>query len=450
MKKADVVVIGGSAAGPVAGISCHRRYPDKSVVLIRKEEQVLVPCGIPYIFGTIGTPENNLIPDDLLDKNGIELIKGEVVEIDRERKSVSMANGDGVSYDKLILATGSLPVVLPIPGLDKENVFTVKKDVAYLKNMLDVMESVKDVVVIGGGFIGVEFADECRKHRDCKDCSVTIIELLPHCLQLALDEELCAEVENALAERGIKILTNKKVEAVLGDGKVGGVRLAGGEELKADMVIVGVGATPNTELAKKAGCQLGQSKAIQVDRYMRTLNDTNVFACGDCAEKYSFFSGKLSRLMLASTATAEARMAGANLFDVCYSNPGAIGVFSTVIGERAFGCAGLTEGAARQEGFNVIIGRSETPDKHPGSMPGATVTKLKLVFCKGKGLLLGGGVSGGTCIGELMNVIGACIQQGMTAYDISLFQMGTHPALTASPIAYQLVNAAELAVKAMK
>jgi len=159
MKSADVLVIGGSAAGPTAGISSRRRYPDKSVVLIRKEEQVLVPCGIPYIFGTVGTPEKNLIPDALLEKNGIELVKGNVVTIDRGQKRVVLESGEEVGYDKLILATGSLPIDLPIPGLDKENVFIVKKDVAYLNNMLEVMNRVKDVVIIGGGFIGVEFAD---------------------------------------------------------------------------------------------------------------------------------------------------------------------------------------------------------------------------------------------------------------------------------------------------
>ena len=209
MKSADVVVIGGSAAGPVAGISCRRRYPGKAVILVRKEEQVLVPCGIPYIIGTVGTPEKNLIPDALLDKNGIELIKGEVVEIDRGKKSVTTAGGDVVNYDKLVLATGSLPLEIPIPGLDKENVFIVKKDVAYLQRMLDVMESVKDVVIIGGGFIGVEFADECRKHRNCDDCSVTIVEILPRCLQLALDDEFCQEAEDVLVERGVKVLTNR-------------------------------------------------------------------------------------------------------------------------------------------------------------------------------------------------------------------------------------------------
>ena len=443
MGKADVVVVGGSAAGPVAAISCRRRYPEKGVILIRKEEQVLVPCGIPYIFGTVGSPEKNLIPDALLSNNGIELIKGEVVEIDRDEKNISTISGDVVSYDKLVLATGSLPILLPIPGLDKENAFIVEKDVAYLQNMLDVINEAKDIVIIGGGFIGVEFADECKKNRDA---NVTIVEILPHCLQLALDAEFCAEAESMLTERGIKVLTDQRVEAILGDKQVSGVRLSGGRELKADVVIVGVGARPNVELAEKAGFQIGPTRAIQVDNYMRTLTDANIFACGDCAEKHSFFSGKLSRLMLASIATIEARIAGANLFDTRCSNRGVIGVFSTIVGERAFGCAGLTETVARQEGFEVVIGESTAPDRHPGSMPGAVGTKVKLIFTKDNGLLVGGGVSGGRGIGELINVISACIQHRMTAYEVSLFQMGTHPALTASPIVYQLVNAAELAV----
>jgi len=312
------------------------------------------------------------------------------------------------------------------------------------------MNQVKNVVIIGGGFIGVEFADECRKHRNCQDCSVTIVEILPRCLQLALDDEFCQEAEDELLEKGIKVLTNKKVESILGDGRVSGVRLSDGQEIPADMVIIGVGARPDTRLAEAAGLEIGLAKGIRVDRHMRALDDENVFACGDCAEKVSFFSGKLSRLMLASIATGEARVAGANLYGICYSNPGAVGVFCTIVGGRAFGCAGLGEAAARREGYNLVVGQSAGPDRHPGSMPGAANVKLKLVFCKEKGLLLGGGASGGTSIGELMNLIGACIQHSVTAYDMALFQMGTHPALTASPIAYHMVNAAEMAVKAMK
>jgi pyruvate/2-oxoglutarate dehydrogenase complex dihydrolipoamide dehydrogenase (E3) component len=446
MKKADVLVVGGSAAGPVAGISCRRRYGDKSVVLVRKEEQVLIPCGIPYIFGTVGSPTKNLIPDALVVNNGIELVKGEAVEVDREKKTVSLSDGNTFSYEKLVLATGSSPLVLPIPGIDKENVFVAKKDVAYLNNMLAKLNKAKDIVIIGGGFIGMEFADECKKGRDC---NVTIVELLPHCLELALDDEFCTEAESVLSDRGIKVLVNSKVEAILGDKQVSGVRLSGGQELKADMVIVGVGVVPNNELAKKAALEIGPGKAIAVDRYMRTTTDPDIFACGDCAEKVSFFSGKPSRLMLASVACAEARIAGANLFRTRYKNPGAVGVFSTIIGERAFACAGLTERAARREGYDVVLGDVTAPDTHPGGMTGSVSTKVKLVFSKDNGQLLGGGISGGKSAAETANAISACIQSEMTAYDVSLFQMGTHPALTSSPIVYHLVNAAELAIKAM-
>jgi NADH oxidase (H2O2-forming) len=446
VKKADVVVIGGSAGAIPAAISCRRRYPEKSVLLIRKEEQVLIPCGLPYIFGTMGSPEKNLISDAMLENSGIELTIGEVEEIDRDEKAVSIADGETVSYDRLVLATGSLPVILPIHGVDKENVFSAVKDVAYLSNMLDKVNKAKDIVIIGGGFIGVEFADECKKNRNN---SVTIMELLPHCLQLALDEEFCIEAEKVLAERGIKVLTNKRVEAILGSRQVSAVRLADGQELKADMVIIGVGARPNTELAKNAGLQIGPTGAIAVDRFMRTVTDPNVFACGDCAEKYAFFSGKPSRTMLASIAGAEGRIVGANLFNTRYRNCGEVGIFSTIIGERAFGCAGLTGAMARQEGYDVVTGEATAPDRHQGGMPGAASVKVKLIFSREDGLLLGGGISGGRGTGELTNVIGACIQHMMTAYEVSLFQMGTHPALTASPMVYQLVNAAELAVKAM-
>jgi NADPH-dependent 2,4-dienoyl-CoA reductase/sulfur reductase-like enzyme len=445
MQKADAVVIGGSAAGPVAGISCRRRYGDKSVILIRKEKQVLVPCGIPYIFGTLGSPEKNLIPDALLQNNDIELVEGEAMEVNREKKVVSLSNGNTVSYDKLIFATGSSPVVLPIPGIEKGNVFTARKDAAYLKNMLDALNDAKEVVIIGGGFIGVEFADECKKGRNC---NVTIVEMLPHCLQLALDDEFCSEAEGVLRDRGIKLLVDSKVEAILGDNQVSGVRLSGGQELKADIVIVGVGVAPNNELAKRAGLEIGPGKAIAVDRYMRTTADADAFACGDCAEKVSFFSGKPSRLMLASIACTEAHIAGANLFHTHYQNPGAVGVFSTIIGERAFACAGLTERAARQEGYDIVLAESTAPNTHPGGMPGAVSTKVKLVFSKHNRMLLGGGISGGKSVGEIANVISACIQSKMTACELSLFQMGTHPSLTASPIVYQLVNAAELATNA--
>jgi len=182
---------------------------------------------------------------------------------------------------------------------------------------------------------------------------------------------------------------------------------------------------------------------------MRTV-DEHIFACGDCAEKLSFFGGCPCPLKLASIATAEARIAGANLFGIRRENIGTVGVWSTCIGETAFATAGLTESLADERGYSVVVGLAEAPNRHPGGMPGMTEMRVKLVFEARSGVLLGGQVMGDKAAGELINGISACVQRRMTADDIATFQTGTHPALTASPIAYQFVNAAEAAIAAMR
>lgn len=442
MIQSDVLILGG-LSGITAGISCRRHYPDKKVVLVRKEGTVLIPCGIPYIYGTVGGPQYNVIPDGLLESNNIQLVKNEAVDVDREKKIVTLADGETISYDKLVFATGSLPAVPPIPGVDKKNVYPIRKDYHYLEDVFEEMKSVKDIVIIGGGFIGVEFADECRKGRDV---NITVVEALPHCLQMALDDEFCAEAQEKLSQTGVKILVNTKVESILGDDAVSGVRLTDGTELKADMVILGIGAKPNTSLAEKSGIELGYNKAIRVDAHMQTYTDPDIFACGDCAEKQSFFTGRPVNVMLASIATAEARIAGANLYSPVHHHTGAISVFSSVVDGRAFAVAGLTERQAKEYGMNIVVGSAQAPDTHPGGMPNSTLTKVKLIFAKETGVILGGSISGGRSVGEMINVVSACIMHRMTANDIVQFQMGTHPALTSSPIAYPIVNAACKAV----
>ena len=151
------------------------------------------------------------------------------------------ANGNKVYYEKLIIATGSSPSVLPILGIEKQNVFVVKKDVAYLEKTLVAVAKAKDIVILGGGFIGAEFADECKKNHDV---NVTIVEAMPHCLQMAFDEEFCIEAEDVLTGRGINIIANDTVSAILGEGSVTSVRLGSGKELKADVVIVSIGGFP--------------------------------------------------------------------------------------------------------------------------------------------------------------------------------------------------------------
>jgi NADH oxidase (H2O2-forming) len=445
MEHAHIVVLGGSAAGLTAAITARRHYPDKTILMVRKEEQVLIPCGIPYIFGTLGSPQKNLIADAVLEKNNIDLLVTEATDIDREGRILHTQAGD-IGYERLILATGSRSAMPPIPGFEVEGVFTIVKDVAYLSKLYKWLETARDVVVIGGGFIGIELGDEIKK---VGDKNVTIVELLPHCLALSYDEEFCIKVEEVLKSRGINIRTSTRVERIGGNGQVEKVILSNGTEIKADTVIVGIGAVANVDLAKKAGLRIGLTGGITVDRTMKT-SDNNIYACGDCAEKISFFGGRPSPLKLASIATLEARIAGANLFGLKRENVGTVGVWSTAVGDFAMATAGLTESMAKEHGYDVVAVAIEGPNRHPGVMPGAANTKVKLVFERNSGLILGGQVMGDATAGEIINAVSACVQSRMTAEDISMFQIGTHPALTASPIAYHIVNAAEMAVGEMR
>jgi len=442
MKQADVVIVGGSAAGIAAGITVKRHNKEASVLLLRREQKVPVPCGIPYVFGTLGSIDKNLIPDTPLLNTGIEIVIREATSVDRASKVLTTSEGETIGYGKLILATGSDPISPPLPGKELVNVFSVPKSADYIAEMQLALDEAKDIVIIGGGFIGVEVADESNK---IGGKNVTIIEVQPHCLPMALDEDLCIQAESILTDRGIRIVTGNRVCSIQGNGKVAAVELQSGEKLKADVVIVAIGTASNTELARKMNLNIGEQGGIWVDEYMRT-SDENIFAIGDCAEKRCFFTQKASGVRLGSIATAEARIAGANSFGLKRKNEGTISVFATVVGNLAFAAAGLTEKAAREAGFDIVVGEASAPDKHPGSMPSTTELKGKLIFAKDSGVLLGGQVVGGTSTGEMANVIAVLISNRRTADQVATLQMGTHPVLTASPVSYQLVNAAEMAL----
>jgi len=442
MEKADILIVGGSAAGITTAISARRYYPDTKIVVIRREKQVLIPCGIPYIFGTVGSPDKNLIPDTVLTKNNVGLTIDEVVSINKDMRIVETASGRTFQYEKMVLATGSLPLVPAIPGVELANVFTVRKDVESLQKLLDALDQAKDLVIVGGGFIGLEFADECKKRGIA---NVIVVELLPHCLLLACDDEICVRVEKKLSERGIKVLVHRKVESIAGNKKVGYVVLNNGQKIKADVVILGLGVTPNIQLAQNASLEVDKKEGICVDEFMRT-SDENIFAVGDCTRKRCFFTGRPSVVRLASIATMEARVAGANLFRLRHRSECPIGVFGTVIGDLAIGSAGMTERGAKEAGFDVVTGEAEAPDKHPASMPGTSNLAVKLVFEKDTRVLLGGQVHGSMTAGKVANFIGALIQKRMRADEIITFQVGTHPMLTASPISHQVENAAEIAL----
>ncbi len=284
MKKYDVVIIGASAAGAVAASTARKFYPEKSICVIREFEQVPIPCGIPYIYGTIGDPMKNLIPVGTMFPNQkIDSMIDTVESIDTEHQFVHGKHED-VEYDRLILATGSLPIEPPIKGA-----------------------SLINVVIIGGGFIGVEMAEELKKNNPLHE--VTIIEMQDRCLNLVYDKDFCELAEKELLEQGIHILRQRRVMEITGNDHVEGILLENGDVIEADMVILGIGSKANSQLAKQANLKIGHTGGIIVDHYMQTSN-TSIFACGDCAEKLSFFDKTPSSLRLASIATMEARIAG--------------------------------------------------------------------------------------------------------------------------------------------
>lgn len=446
--KTDVLVIGGSAAGLVAAMTAKSSHPEKSVTMVRKEEKVMIPCGIPYIFGEIGTSDKNILPDKGLESLSVQILIDEVTDVEKDSKVCKLKEGSDIEYDKLVIATGSLPVVPGwLKGADKENVFTVRKNKSYLDRMMDELKNCNDVVVIGAGFIGVEVSDELKKSGK----NVILVELLPHIMGTAFDDEFAEKAEEVLLQRGVTVKTGVGVKEILGKERVTGVSLQNGEELSADAVVLSCGYRPNTDLAKKIGLPLNECGFIKTDQYRRT-DVKDVFACGDCSEKRDFATGKLSKIMLASTACAEARVAGMNLYSLSTVKAfnGTIGIYSTLIGGLALGVAGLTEKQALNEGFDIVTGSFTGVDRHPGHLIGNSTQTVKLIVARENGVVLGGEVSGGTSSGELINVIGFAIQNNMTINDFLVAQIGTQPMLTASPAAYPLIKAAEITAKKLK
>jgi NADPH-dependent 2,4-dienoyl-CoA reductase/sulfur reductase-like enzyme len=430
----------------MAAITAKKHYPEKEITLVRREDKVLIPCGIPYTMATVDGPKNDLIPDTTVTSKGIELIVEEIVDIDKANKIVKLKSGEEISYEKLILATGSKPMKLPIDGIDLENVYSVRKDFDLLNEMRNKLDESKNLVIIGGGFIGVEFADESRKERNI---NITIVEMMEDVLSLVCDKEFCIKAEEKLKNNGIQVYKKRRVVEIFGDKKVESVKLDNGEEIPADMVIVAAGSVPNIDLAEKAGIEFDKKKGIMVDEYMRS-SDPNIFACGDCVEKPSFYGSNFEAARLASIATTEGKVAGANLYELRRKKQPSIGIFSTIIDDLAIGVAGMNKKQADELGIKVVTGHAEAINRHPGSMPGAEKIGVDLIFSKYDGVLIGAQVYGGKSIGELINILGLAIEKKMTAEDLATLQVGTHPALTASPIAYQIVNAAEDAVHSLR
>jgi NADPH-dependent 2,4-dienoyl-CoA reductase/sulfur reductase-like enzyme len=446
MKSYDVIIIGAGPSGIVTGITARKQNPEKSILMIREEEKGLVPCGIPYIFHDLDDISQNLMGPAPFVNAGGEVLVDKVTDIDIRGKTLQTESGNGFSYGKLVFATGSIPTIPTfIRGYDLENVEYIAKSFNYINGLMDRIRPAVDIVVIGGGFIGAEVAEQLAKHRDK---NVTLVERENHCLYRAFSADFAALADEHLRNAGVNVLTGCTVKELQGSsGKVESVILEDGRSIKADLVFSAIGYKPRTGLAARAGLQLTSNGTIRVDRYLRT-EEKDVYAVGDCSQTSGFITGRTDNIMLASTATAEARILGYNLFSISLLRTfsGTLSVFSTELDGFVFASAGAIEQTAEEANVDYVIGRFEDVDRHPGTLPGAKKIIIKIIVSPENGEIIGGEIYGGKSAGELINVISLAIQKYVTVYEMISFQTGTHPLLTTAPTKYALVKACENAI----
>lgn len=446
--KSDIVIIGGGPAGIITALTAKSVYPDKSVCVIKEIGDGVIPCAIPYMMKTINDPKLNIMANKPLEDAGIDIMVGKVESFDINNHRVIFSGGDFFSYEKAVLATGTDAVIPPIQGVNLPGVYTIEKSLAFLTALRGKVKRARNVVIIGGGFIGAEFADELSRFTSI---NVHLIEAMPKLLYNAFDNEFCVDAAQILTLQGVNIHTNCRVSSIDGDSSVSSVTLENGEKIPANLVLVSIGARPSIELAQKAGLRIAENNSIWVDEYMRTSVD-DIFAVGDCALKRDFFTRKAVPVWLASTATAEARNAGTNIYGirVIHQIRGTVAAFSTKIGNLSLASAGMTCRSCQNEGFREVSATAKAPDRHPGIIPGASMMTVKLIFADRSGIILGGQASGGASVGEMINVIALAIQKKVTVREIDMMQVATHPLLTSAPTVHPLVNAAHLALAKLR
>jgi len=443
MKTYDVIIIGAGPSGIVAGVTAKKQNPGKSMLMIKEEEKGLVPCGIPYVFHDLEDVDKNVMGTKPFSDLGGIIAVDPVVEVDVSDKVLTLKSGDSYKYDKLIFATGSVPVVPTfIPGYNLKGVEYIRKSYNYIKELKKKIDGVRNIVIVGGGFIGAEVAEQLALHPDK---TITIIESKSHCFNKSFSVELSEIATEKLRETKINVHTSTLVKEVLGEnGIVTGVLLNTGEVIKAELVIMSIGYKPNTEIARKAGLELNNEEAIKVDNFERT-SVKDVCAIGDCSQTLGFITGRLDHIMLASTAAAEARVLGYNLFDIKIRRccTGTIGIFSTEINGLSMAAAGLNENHGKEYNIEFVYSEFSDFDMHPGNFSNTSSLTVKLFASPSDGSILGGEVWGGKSTGELINIIGMAIQKNVTVYELVSYQIGTHPLLTSAPTKYVLIKAAE-------
>lgn len=438
----DILVIGGGPAALVCVSTALENFPDKKITVIKEDEKSLVPCGIPYIFGkTLGNSDKNTMSCGGPMAEIINIVIDTVTSVDIESKT-AYAKEHTITFDKLIFATGSIPFVHKNfeDALPLENVFTIEKHKDKIDALKKYLDDKQRVIVVGTGFIGVEMALELRSVGK----EVTIIGGR-HILADSFDVDMAILAEEIMKNEGVHLALGQHVSHIVQEnGRATCVELCDGSCIDGDVIILATGYQPNTAIAAAAGLKLARYGGVWVDEYMRTKNK-DIFAVGDCSGRRDFITRDPSKVMLASTSASEARVAGNSLYGLKYLKGfnGTIAIFSTMIGNRVFASAGVTEARAKKENIDYIVGFFEGLNRHPGTIPDASKQSVKLIALRSSGQIIGGQVIGDKEAGEVINIIGLAIEAELTAHHLVSLQVATQPLLTAAPTTYPIIKAAQ-------
>lgn len=473
MGKERLVVIGGVAAGMSAASSYKRLKPEAEAIVLERDYFISYgSCSLPYYVSDDVKDFNQLIsltPKMATDR-GIDVrTRHEVSDIDVEKKKVHLKDLEKnetfvLDYDKLVISTGGLPIKPPLPGIDLDHVFTIRTlldgiaikkfiddwgafevcvgspECLYVNRYGDEKRTMK-AVIVGGGYIGMEMCESLRK----RGLDVAVIEKMDRVLG-TMDTEITSVVEEKLKAEGVKLYKETSVEGFKGSkGKVQKVITDKGE-FDADLVLLAIGARPNSELAKKTGITLGVAGAIQVDEYMRT-NVSGVYAAGDCAEAMHLVTGKKAYIALGTTANKQGRLAGENAAGLNKKFEGIVGTAVTKIFDLEVARTGLSSVDAQREGLKFFTSAIQGWSRSKAYPAGKRMTVLYIIE-EGTGRLLGTQMVGQEGVAHRIDTLAACLYGRMTIDDVARLDLGYAPPF--ATVWDPILVGANVALKKMK
>ena len=415
-----IIVIGANAAGVDAASAARKKDRTAEITLVTEEKTPgYSRCGLPFVIGGQIPSFKDLIvyPAAYFQMLKLNLkTETKATAINTKEKVVTVVDKSGATeslpYDSLVIATGADAFLPPIKGHEKQGILSLRTLEDGEKILEAVQNGAKSAVIMGAGLIGLETGVAFIE----RGLKVTVVEMLPQILPAMLDADMAKLVQARLEEKGMHVLTGKRVEEFLGDDKVTGI-MAGGEKIEADLFLSAFGVRANTKLAVDAGIPLGESRAIKTNGRMET-DVKDVYAVGDCAESANSITYKPVCVQLGTVAVRHGKVAGANAAGAYSLFPGVLASAVTRLFETEAGVTGLTEAAAKRAGIEVVTGAISSKTKadyYPGALP----VKVKLVVEKESQRLIGAQVVGGEEVTQRINALSFAIQKGMTVRELA-------------------------------